>query len=159
MDYANKYVVSLKFDDILYKNYIDIKNFEKTSQQRQIEIYALPGIIDKDSTIHEDIYKTQQQANFDAERDNISSIMFIEGGQYEVVNFIDEVKFAYTTYGDHDLATDLYIFEDSFSPMYAFTYVTKMYSKILNYVKEFQLYKFDESGSNKTLVFDFLNLK
>lgn len=144
---ADKYTVTLQFNSDFLDTYNKIKDFEVHYQERLIKIQSMPE--DSESEQND---KEEELAKLQVEFLEISGIIFTKDS-YDVRNFYDEILLEMNTYSKYDKANGVYVFSDSFSPLYVFTYIAKIYPKFLEYLKVFKLSK------NNTVVIDFLKLK
>ena len=60
---------------------------------------------------------------------------------YDMRNFYDDVMIEFNTYSQHDAINDVFLFEDSLTPMFVFAYIVKVYPKLLEYLTEYTLTK------------------
>lgn len=144
---ADNYTVTLQFNSDFLDTYNKIKDFENHYHERLIKIQSMP-----ESSESEQNDKDEELAKLQVEFLEISGIMFTKDS-YDVCNFHDEILLEMNTYSKYDKANGVFVFPDSFSPLYVFSYISKIYPNFLDYL---QTFKFTKDG---TVVIDFLKLK
>ena len=158
---ATKYTVTIDFVPDFLETYDKIKNFETHYKERLMKVYAMPE--DSDADIEQ---KNTAKNDLDVEYRLVSSKLSTVD-DYDVVHFLNEVILVFNTYArehkrtyakngtstDYSQFSDSFIFEDSFTPMFAFTQIAKIYPNFLNYLQTYTLSGYD------TLLVDFLKLK
>jgi hypothetical protein len=126
-----------------------------------MKVHAMPE--DSDADIEQ---KNEAKNDLNVEYKLVSSKLSTVDN-YDVVHFINEVILVFNTYArehkrtyakdgtstDYSQFSDSFIFEDSFTPMFVFTQIAKIYPNFLKYLQTYTL-----SGDD-TLLVDFLNLK
>lgn len=158
---ATKYTVKIDFVPEFLETYNTIKTFETHYKERLMKVYAMP----KNSDI--EIEQYDSALNSLTEEYNLVSTKMFTVDNYEVIHFLNEVVSVFNTYArehkrtyamngtskDYSKFSDTFIFEDSFTPMFVFAQIAKIYPNFLNYLQTYTL-----SGDDTPLV-DFLKLK
>lgn len=129
------YTVSIKFTEDFMEDYHKIKTFETHYRERLMKVQAMPEKTENDIRDKNLAHELLQ-----AELEEISSIFFTKDS-YDMRNFYDEVMIEFNTYSQHDAINDVFLFEDSFTPMFVFAYIAKVYPKLLEYLTEYTLTK------------------
>ena len=139
--------VSIKFNDDFIEKYNRVKNFEHSYQERLMKIHAMP-----ESTDDEKADKAEELSKLEVEAIEIAELIFTDDS-YDIRIMHDEIILELNSYSKHDKENDVYLFKDTFSHMYVFSYISKIYPNMLNYIQEYKIL-----NESSTLV-DFMRLK
>lgn len=141
-----QYIVSIRFDQDFMDSYNEVKDFEIHYPEYVMKYHAMPEKTEKNKKD-----KKARKEKLEEDFLDISSKIFTKD-DYDIRNFYDEIILSFNTYAQHDRIHDIFIFNDSFTPVYVFTYIAKMYPKFLDYIQTYTL-----SCDNVVLV-DFTKL-